>query len=280
MLIESEIINILNCNIVSQIVIKDSAIKIYKVLTDKEDTFLVKYQEKPNKNLINQAIELDLLRDYVHTPEVIWVSEQYQVLEWIEEKKQKNYQIQIGHALANLHHATHSTFGFDFDNTIGEMPQFNAINTDIISWKEFYWQYRLKYQIEYAYNSSLLDYDLYERLLSLEPKLSKYLDKTIKPSLLHGDLWSGNVIKGKDNPYFIDSACYFGHREIDFALIHMFGGFSDDFFKAYNEKYKLNEGFEQRKPIYMLYHYLNHLNIFGKGYYPGVENCTNYILNH
>ncbi len=91
MLIESEIINILNCNIVSQIVIKDSAIKIYKVLTDKEDTFLVKYQEKPNKNLINQAIELDLLRDYVHTPEVIWVSEQYQVLEWIEEKKQKNY---------------------------------------------------------------------------------------------------------------------------------------------------------------------------------------------
>ncbi len=280
MLIESEIINILNCNIVSQIVIKDSAIKIYKVLTDKEDTFLVKYQEKPNKNLINQAIELDLLRDYVHTPEVIWVSEQYQVLEWIEEKKQKNYQIQIGHALANLHHTTHSTFGFDFDNTIGEMPQFNAINTDIISWKEFYWQYRLKYQIEYAYNSSLLDYDLYERLLSLEPKLSKYLDNTIKPSLLHGDLWSGNVIKGKDNPYFIDSACYFGHREIDFALIHMFGGFSDVFFKAYNEKYKLNEGFEQRKPIYMLYHYLNHLNIFGKGYYSGVENCTNYILNH
>ena len=174
-------------------------------------------------------------------------------------KKQKEnaiIKIQIGHALANLHHTTHSTFGFDFDNTIGEMPQFNAINTDIISWKEFYWQYRLKYQIEYAYNSNLLDYDLYERLLSIEPKLSKYIDNTIKPSLLHGDLWSGNIINGKDNPYFIDSACYFGHREIDFALIHMFGGFSDDFIKAYNEKYKLDEGFEQRKPIYMLYHYL------------------------
>jgi fructosamine-3-kinase len=280
MLIESQINNILNCNIVSQIAIKVSAIKIYKVLTDKEDIFLVKYQEKPNKNLINQAIELDLLRDYIYTPEVIWVSEQYQVLEWIEEKKQKNYQIQIGQALANLHHKTHSTFGFDFDNTIGEMPQFNAINTDITSWKEFYWQHRLKYQIEYAYNSNLLDYDLYERLLSIEPKLNKYIDNTIKPSLLHGDLWSGNVINGKDNPYFIDSACYFGHREIDFALIHMFGGFSDDFFKAYNEKYKLDEGFEQRKPIYMLYHYLNHLNIFGKGYYLGVENCTNSILNH
>jgi fructosamine-3-kinase len=280
MSIESKINNILDCNIVTQVVIKHSPIQIYKILTDKEDTFLVKYQEKPNKNFINQTIELDLLRDYVHTPEVIWVSEQYQVLEWIEEKKQKNYQIQIGYALANLHRRTHSTFGFDFNNTIGEMPQFNAINTDMISWKEFYWQHRLKYQIEYAYNSNLLDYDLYKRLLSIEPKLSKYLDKTIKPSLLHGDLWSGNVINGKDNPYFIDSACYFGHREIDFALIHMFGGFSDDFIKAYNEKYKLDEGFEQRKPLYMLYHYLNHLNIFGQGYYPGVENCTNYILNH
>ncbi|MDP6104083.1 MAG: fructosamine kinase family protein [Gammaproteobacteria bacterium] len=280
MSIESQIKNNLGYNVISNVLIKNSTIKIYKILTDKDVTLLAKYQEKPNDNLINQAKELDLLRDYIHTPEVIWASEQYQVLEWIEEKKQKNYQIQIGWSLANLHRATNSIFGFDFDNTIGEMPQFNAINTDITSWKEFYWQHRLKYQIEYAYNSKLLDYDLYERLLSIEPKLNKYLDNTIKPALLHGDLWSGNVINGKDNPYFIDSASYFGHREIDFALIHMFGGFSDDFFKAYNEKYKLDEGFEQRKPIYMLYHYLNHLNIFGKGYCSGVESCTSHILNH
>ena len=280
MSIESEINNNLGYNVISKVTIKDSAIKIYKILTDKDDTFLVKYQEKPNDNLINQAKELNLLRDYIHTPEVIWVSEQYQILEWIEEKSQKNYQIQIGRALANLHRTTHSTFGFDFNNSIGEMPQFNAINTDITSWKEFYWQYRLKYQIECANKSKLLDQALYEQLLSIESKLSRYIDNTNKPSLLHGDLWSGNVINGKDNPYFIDSACYFGHREIDFALIHMFGGFNDDFFNAYNEKYQLEEGFEQRKPIYMLYHYLNHLNIFGKGYYSGVENCTSYILNH
>ena len=280
MSIESEINNNLGYNVISKVTIKDSAIKIYKILTDKDDTFLVKYQEKPNDNLINQAKELNLLRDYIHTPEVIWVSEQYQILEWIEEKSQKNYQIQIGRALANLHRTTHSTFGFDFNNSIGEMPQFNAINTNITSWKEFYWQYRLKYQIECANKSKLLDQALYEQLLSIESKLSRYIDNINKPSLLHGDLWSGNVINGKDNPYFIDSACYFGHREIDFALIHMFGGFNDDFFNAYNEKYQLEEGFEQRKPIYMLYHYLNHLNIFGKGYYSGVENCTSYILNH
>jgi fructosamine-3-kinase len=280
MSIESEIKNNLSYNVISKVAIKDSAIKIYKILTDKGDTFLAKYQEKPNDNLINQAKELNLLRDYIHTPDVIWVSEQCQILEWIEEKSQKNYQIQIGHALANLHRTTHSTFGFGFDNSIGVMPQFNAINTNITSWKEFYWQYRLKYQIVCANKSKLLDQALYEQLLSIESKLSRYIDNTNKPSLLHGDLWSGNVINGKDNPYFIDSACYFGHREIDFALIHMFGGFNDDFFNAYNEKYQLEEGFEQRKPVYMLYHYLNHLNIFGKGYYSGVENCTSYILNH
>ena len=280
MSIESEINNNLGFNVISKVTIKDSAIKIYKILTDKDDTFLVKYQEKPNDNLINQAKELNLLRDYIHTPEVIWVSEQYQILEWIEEKSQKNYQIQLGRELANLHRTIHSTFGFDFDNSIGEMPQFNAINTNITSWKVFYWQYRLKYQIECANKSKLLDQALYEQLLSIESKLSRYIDNTNKPSLLHGDLWSGNVINGKNNPYFIDSASYFGHREIDFALIYMFGGFNDDFFNAYNEKYQLEEGFEQRKPIYMLYHYLNHLNIFGKGYYSGVENCTSYILNH
>jgi fructosamine-3-kinase len=93
-------------------------------------------------------------------------------------------------------------------------------------------------------------------------------------------LWHGNTLSGKNNPYFIDSACYYGHREIDFSLTFMFGGFSEKFYSAYNKNYPLDDGFENRKPLYMLYHYLNHLNIFGGTYHEGVMNCINHITDN
>ncbi len=279
MTIEAEIETELGEKVTSIVTIKNNTIQIYKITTNKANTYLAKYQTEPNNNFINQAKELNLLRNYIHTPEVIYSSRQYQVLEWIEENNKKDYQRQLGQELAILHRQEAIYFGFEFNNTIGLMNQKNVNNEKITSWKDFFWLYRLLYQINYAYKSKKIDQSLYENLLLIEPKLTKYIDNSVKPSLLHGDLWSGNVINGKENPYFIDSACYYGHREMDFALIHMFGGFNDNFYNAYNNNYQLEEGFEQRKPLYMLYHYLNHLNIFGAGYNFGVINCANYILN-
>jgi len=105
------------------------------------------------------------------------------------------------------------------------------------------------------------------------------LSISIKPSLLHGDLWSGNVICGINGPVFIDTSCYYGHSEADLALTYMFGGFSNDFYRSYEVYNPLESGYKQRKPIYMLYHYLNHLNIFGRSYHSGVLSCTNQILD-
>jgi len=105
------------------------------------------------------------------------------------------------------------------------------------------------------------------------------LSNSIIPSLLHGDLWSGNIISGINGPVFIDTSCYYGHSEADLALTYMFGGFSNDFYRSYEVYSPLESGSEQRKPIYMLYHYLNHLNIFGRSYHPGVLSCTNQILD-
>ena len=213
------------------------------------------------------------------TPKVLGFSKNCLLLEWIETSHSNNHQAEIGKVLANLHKRTNQYFGFDYDNTIGEMPQYNAINQSVTSWSFFFWEYRLLFQIKYALKNKLISHKEYTKLLLIKSKLKNLLSNTIKPSLLHGDLWSGNVINGINGPVFIDTSCYYGHSEADLALTYMFGGFSNDFYRSYEVYNPLESGSEQRKPIYTLYHYLNHLNIFGHSYHPGVLSCTNQILD-
>ena len=96
-----------------------------------------------------------------------------------------------------------------------------------------------------------------------------------KPSLLHGDLWIGNVINSFEVPYLIDPAIYYGHREMDLAMSKLFGGFHDDFYSTYNENYPLIAGWEDRRDIYNLYPLLVHLNLFGRSYYSKILTIVN-----
>ncbi|MCL4110087.1 UNVERIFIED_CONTAM: hypothetical protein GTU68_057317 [Idotea baltica] len=92
-------------------------------------------------------------------------------------------------------------------------------------------------------------------------------------SLIHGDLWSGNyLISSRGAPYLIDPAVYYGHFEVDLAMTEMFGGFSDQFYKAYYERNPLQPGYNERREIYQLYFYLVHLNMFGRSYFMPVMN--------
>lgn len=216
-----------------------------------------------------------LLGKTIHTPKVLGSCEYCLILEWIDNKDNPKLQIQMGIELAKLHQNTEQYFGFEFDNKIGQTPQPNGVNQNISNWSEFYWQYRLLHQIELAKQNKLTNQNEYQQLLAVRTILPDLLNDNIKPVLLHGDLWSGNIISGENHPYFIDSASYYGHREIDFALTFMFGGFSNAFYQSYHNTYPFDAGFDRRKPLYMLYHYLNHLNIFGGGYHANVMNCYN-----
>ena len=217
-----------------------------------------------------------MLGNTIQTPKVLASCEHCLILEWINEYQIENTQIQVGKSLAALHRVTQDYFGFNTNNHIGSTDQLNAPSKHLSNWSDFYWQYRLLFQIELANNNNYLNQKDYQNLLGLKSLLPKLLDHDIKPALLHGDLWSGNLINSKTGPYFIDPACYFGHREIDFSLTFMFGGFSNEFYTAYNADFPFEQGFEKRKPLYMLYHYLNHLNIFGgSGYHANIMNCYN-----
>jgi len=116
------------------------------------------------------------------------------------------------------------------------------------------------------------DSGLMEALLGKEEKIVSLLNEhTAKPSLLHGDLWSGNVYWARSGPALIDPACYFGSPEADLAFTEMFGGFSQAFYRAYAEVNPQLTGYEQRKDVLNLYHYMTHANLFGGGYISSVR---------
>lgn len=192
-------------------------------------------------------------------------AQSYLVLEHIEFGRSNNQNhAQLGRDLARMHRHSAKQFGWWRDNTIGATPQANEQSD---SWIEFWRQQRLGHQLQLAAENGhggqlqRLGTQLLDELEQL------FTDHRPQPSLLHGDLWSGNYAIATDGtPVIFDPAIYYGDRETDIAMTELFGGFAAEFYRAYEEEYPLATGYERRKKLYNLYHILNHLNLFGGGY--------------
>lgn len=170
----------------------------------------------------------------------------------------------LGERLAAMHRVTQSQFGWKRDNTIGSTPQINRPAAD---WLCFFRERRLGYQLDLAERNGWGG-----ELLRLGAALMARLDGLFdgycpRPSLLHGDLWSGNHAYLTDGtPTLYDPAVYFGDREADIAMTELFGGFGREFYAGYRAAWPLEPGYATRKTLYNLYHILNHANLFGGGY--------------
>ena len=168
-----------------------------------------------------------------------------------------------GARLAALHRHTSDRFGWHRDNTIGSTPQPNDVSRD---WAGFWREQRLGFQLDLAARNGL-GRRIANRgalLLSLFPAL---LDHAPVPSLLHGDLWGGNLAYSvAGDPVIFDPATYYGDREAEIAMTELFGRMPSNFYTAYNEAWPLDPGYASRKRLYNLYHILNHANMFGGGY--------------
>ncbi|MBD2567854.1 fructosamine kinase family protein [Anabaena lutea] len=199
----------------------------------------------------------------------------YIVLEWLEmrDSDSKSWQ-EMGRKLAAMHKVTSQKgFGWDMNNTIGSTPQINTWTDD---WAEFYTKHRLGYQFQLATRRGG-SFPLKDKLLAAIPEL--LADHHLQPSLVHGDLWGGNVGCTVDGePVIFDPATYFGDREVDIAMTELFGGFPPTFYQGYKEVFPLNSGYEKRKTIYNLYHVLNHFNLFGGGYSSQANQMIERIL--
>lgn len=182
----------------------------------------------------------------------------------------------MGQQLAAMHQHQSDHFGWHRDNTIGSTPQLNNPRTD---WIEFWREQRLGYQIKLAASRGIgqqgvkLCEQLAQRLESF------FNDYQPQPSLLHGDLWSGNAAyTASGEPVIFDPACYYGDRETDLAMTELFGGFGAEFYRGYDAVWPLNEGYEIRKRLYNQYHILNHYNLFGGSYGSQAIRMTEQLL--
>ncbi len=174
----------------------------------------------------------------------------------------------LGEQLADLHRHTSSSFGLDSDNYIGSLQQ---INTWQNSWPEFFILNRLEVQLRLARQRGKADGHLCKRFEKLY-KLFGEIFPTEQPALLHGDLWSGNLINDiKGDPCLIDPAVYYGHREAEVAFTQLFGGFDNRFYEAYHACFPIQPGFDERSDIYNLYPLLVHVNLFGGSYLTAVK---------
>jgi len=185
-------------------------------------------------------------------------------------------QQQLGQQLGRLHQVQQAYFGWHHDNYIGSNLQKNNREND---WVHFWQKQRLQVQLDLArqngYAGELQDLgaQLYEQVPLF---FSSYQPQA---SLLHGDLWSGNASADDQGQATIyDPASYYGDREADIAMTELFGGYSRDFYEAYEKVWPLDSGYKKRKDLYNLYHILNHLNLFGRGYLSQAESMMHRLI--
>ena len=241
----------------------------YKIITSTGRTVFGKILDTPTDAFHKEANGLQAIKrtNTIKSPHVIGVGEKYLLLEFIDRSHSvsDDSHYKFGTELGKMHKVHSPLFGLDEDNYIGHTIQKNMPRH--ISWCDFYWNNRLSYQLYLAEKSDVATKELSQLMAQLENRISDIIENNEPPSLIHGDLWSGNYLfDKKQNAVLIDPALYYGHREIEIAMTTLFGGFSSDFYQGYNDEYPLQAGHERREGIYQLYHLLNHLNLFGRGY--------------
>ncbi|MDH3653739.1 MAG: fructosamine kinase family protein [Myxococcales bacterium] len=211
----------------------------------------------------------------IRTPRVIAVSDArpaYLALELMTPgKRQAGFDETLGRSLAALHAYGAPSFGLDHDNFIGRLAQSNAVTDD---WASFYWSSRLEPQLKLATDRGLIDSATRSAFDALQRVLPDRVGAAEPPSRLHGDLWGGNLhVDDEGHPALIDPAVYGGHREIDLAMMRLFGGFSERVFASYAEARPLAPGVAERIALYQLYPLLVHVNLFGGTYVGSVKRA-------
>jgi len=253
-------------------------------ISNGDQHYFVKINEASlSKMFTDEIAGLNELRDAqsFRIPDVICTGSNekhcWLVLEYIELRQGNNESFtQAGHLLAKQHQHIAEKFGYKSDNRIGSSKQSNQLNDD---WSDFWKTSRLSFQLNLAINNGFTG-NIIKCIEELILNCHYFLNHNPTASLLHGDLWSGNLsFDNSGTPVMYDPAIYYGDRETDIAMTELFGGFSQDFYLAYQETFDINHDYQHRKTLYNLYHILNHMNLFGGSYESQAETMANRLLS-
>lgn len=251
------------------------------VIRDDNHRYFVKYRELDAVDSAELDAEADGLNalataDCIRTPRVICYGVltenqrhyEYLVLQYMKLSQDASEDwFACGSQLARLHQtATGAQYGWPRDNFIGRSPQ---VNTLADNWATFFAESRIGAMLEILArqghiwcNIDVCTTQIYQFLQHYQPQ----------PSLLHGDLWSGNLAFHHHQPVVFDPAVYFGDRETDIAMTELFGRLPDGFYQGYNNSWPLDKDYPRRRKLYQLYHILNHAVLFGGHYLQAAQD--------
>jgi protein-ribulosamine 3-kinase len=246
-----------------------------KIATNR-GSFFIKWNSSTRAEMFQREVEgLEILQasNTIKIPTILGLAtidqNTFLLLELIESKQTApSFWVDFGQKIAQMHRKSSMHFGHDHSNFIGSLDQSNKKHQD---WASFFISERIVPQLKLAESSRKIDGTFLRKFDTLFSKLADLIPKE-SPSLLHGDLWSGNFLCGEESkPVIFDPAIYFGHREMEIAFTRLFGGFDNRFYTSYQKEFPLEWGFEDRIDIHNLYPLLVHVNLFGTSYLSGIH---------
>ncbi len=248
---------------------------IYKVTTSNH-AYILKTSATSNRLLIEHDMLVDINNYDIAVPKVMDVSETHLLMAYIETSPlaKSVQESKAAEVLAKLHSVTNESrmYGYYYDTTIASFMQKNEQTQ--YNWGLFLGQMRIVPMAKICYERGHISKEILSRLEHLSKDIYKRIDLSkISPSLLHGDLWSGNILFNMNGATLIDPAIYFGDREMELAFIMMFNTFGDTFFQAYTKVHPLSDDFyEVKVPLYQLYPVLVHVALYGVSYVGQLEH--------
>jgi len=275
-----DILDTIQCKLDEEILTYDFFIKgqigdIYKVQTSNQ-TYMLKTSQASSELLIEANMLRDINKYNISIPKVYDVSETYLLMEYIESSNQETSveESVAAKVLSDLHTVTNESrmYGYYYDTTIASFKQKNEQTQ--YNWALFLGQMRILPMARICYDRGLITLKIVERLEQLCKEIYQRIDMAkISPSLLHGDLWGGNILFNMNGATLIDPAIYFGDREMELAFILMLNTYGDTFFKEYENVHPLSEDFyEVKVPLYQVYPVLVHVALYGGTYVRQLED--------
>ena len=254
------------------------------MISDGEQRYFIKVNQRGFfANYQAEAENIQCLRktNTVYVPELVHIGQSKQhaflILNYLPTKPLEHSEssFEFGKKLAELHRwGEQKEYGFDSDNYIGNTLQPNQWNR---KWSRFFAEQRIGWQLQLIKEKGVSLVDIPGFTQHIQHLLASHQPRA---SLLHGDLWNGNVANSAFGPICFDPACYWGDRECDVAMTELFGGFQTEFYQGYDSVAPLDAGYEQRKHIYNLYHLLNHYHLFGGHYLDDVQQSIELIQTY